>query len=75
MAEGLSYMAGAELPCLIMNVVVVDRIGNNSTCQGDYLNCKGGHGDYKCLSLTCKFKKCQILLNLDLIWLLNKIQL
>lgn len=49
MMEGLSYIAGARLPCLIVNVMRGGPgLGNIAPSQGDYFQaCKGGgHGDY-----------------------------
>jgi len=50
MAEGLSYLAGAELPCLIVNCQRGGPgLGTIQPSQGDYFQaCKGGgHGDYR----------------------------
>jgi pyruvate/2-oxoacid:ferredoxin oxidoreductase alpha subunit len=53
--EGVSYMAGAELPCVI---VAVDRggpgLGNIAPEQGDYHQIVwcGGHGNYSTLVLA-----------------------
>jgi len=55
MCEGLSYLAGAELPCLIVNVVRGGPgLGTIQPGQGDYFQaCKGGgHGDYKMIVLA-----------------------
>ncbi len=55
MCEGLSYMAGAELPCLIVNVMRGGPgLGTIQPGQGDYFQaCKGGgHGDYKLIVLA-----------------------
>jgi 2-oxoglutarate/2-oxoacid ferredoxin oxidoreductase subunit alpha len=55
MAEGLSYLAGAELPCLVVNVV---RGGPGlrtiQPSQSDYFQAVkgGGHGDYKLIVLA-----------------------
>ena len=49
MQEGISYMAGAELPALIVNVVRGGPgLGTIQPSQSDYFQaCKGGgHGDY-----------------------------
>ncbi len=49
MMEGLSYIAGARLPCLIVNIMRGGPgLGNIAPSQGDYFQaCKGGgHGDY-----------------------------
>lgn len=49
MAEGLSYIAAAELPCVVVDVQRAGPgLGNIFPAQGDY-NCTvkgGGHGDY-----------------------------
>jgi 2-oxoglutarate ferredoxin oxidoreductase subunit alpha len=55
MQEGLSYIASAELPCLIVNV---NRggpgLGTIQPSQGDYFQATkgGGHGDYHLLVLA-----------------------
>ena len=55
MAEGLSYMAAAELPGVIADVQRAGPgLGNIFPAQGDY-NCTvkgGGHGDYHCAVLA-----------------------
>ncbi|MGB4293221.1 MAG: 3-methyl-2-oxobutanoate dehydrogenase subunit VorB [Bacteroidales bacterium] len=55
MQEGISYIAGAELPCLIVNVVRGGPgLGTIQPSQSDYFQaCKGGgHGDYHLLVLA-----------------------
>ncbi len=55
MQEGISYIAGAELPCLIANVVRGGPgLGTIQPSQADYFQaCKGGgHGDYKLIVLA-----------------------
>lgn len=55
MAEAISYMAGAELPCVIVNIMRAGPgLGGILPSQADYLqSTKGaGHGDYRCLSLA-----------------------
>lgn len=55
MMEGVSYIAGARLPCLIVNVMRGGPgLGNIAPSQGDYFQaCKGGgHGDYHSLVLA-----------------------
>ncbi len=55
MQEGLSYMASAELPCLVVNV---NRggpgLGTIQPAQGDYFQATkgGGHGDYHLIVLA-----------------------
>ena len=49
MQEGISYIAGAELPCLIVNVVRGGPgLGTIQPAQSDYFQAVkgGGHGDY-----------------------------
>lgn len=49
MQEGLSYIAGAELPCVVVNVMRCGPgLGGISPTQGDYFQAVkgGGHGDY-----------------------------
>ncbi len=53
--EGISYMAGAELPCIILNVVRGGPgLGTIQPSQSDYFQATkgGGHGDYKLLVLA-----------------------
>ena len=50
--EGISYMCGAELPCVIINMVRSGPgLGGIQPAQGDYFQTVkgGGHGDYKML--------------------------
>lgn len=55
MQEGISYIAGAEIPCLLANV---NRggpgLGTIQPGQGDYFQSTrgGGHGDYYCICLA-----------------------
>ena len=55
MTEGISYIAGAELPCVIVNV---NRggpgLGTIQPSQGDYFQSTkgGGHGDYRLIVLA-----------------------
>lgn len=51
--EGISYLAGAELPCLIVNVMRAGPgLGGIQPSQADYnqITRGGGNGDYKVLS-------------------------
>jgi 2-oxoglutarate ferredoxin oxidoreductase subunit alpha len=53
--EGISYMAGADLPTLIANVVRGGPgLGNIAGAQGDYFQAVkgGGHGDYRLIVLA-----------------------
>jgi len=55
MSEGISYLAGAELPCVIVNVMRGGPgLGNIAPEQGDYFQAVkgGGHGNYRCLVLA-----------------------
>jgi 2-oxoglutarate ferredoxin oxidoreductase subunit alpha len=55
MQEGLSYMAGAELPCVVVNVVRGGPgLGTIQPAQSDYFQAikGGGHGDYKLITLA-----------------------
>lgn len=55
MQEGISYLACAELPCLIVNVVRGGPgLGTIQPSQADYFQSVkgGGHGDYKLLVLA-----------------------
>jgi 2-oxoglutarate ferredoxin oxidoreductase subunit alpha len=50
--EGISYLAGSELPCVIVNVMRGGPgLGNIMPSQADYFQATrgGGHGDYRCL--------------------------
>jgi 2-oxoglutarate/2-oxoacid ferredoxin oxidoreductase subunit alpha len=55
MCEGISYIAGAELPCLLANI---NRggpgLGTIQPSQADYFQATkgGGHGDYKLIVLA-----------------------
>src|SRR5574344_2122730 len=49
MCEGLSYLAGTELPCLVVNVMRGGPgLGTIQPSQSDYFQAVkgGGHGDY-----------------------------
>jgi 2-oxoglutarate/2-oxoacid ferredoxin oxidoreductase subunit alpha len=53
--EGISYIAGAELPCLIVNVVRGGPgLGTIQPAQSDYFQSTkgGGHGDYHLIVLA-----------------------
>lgn len=53
--EGISYIAGAQLPCLVVNVQRGGPgLGNIAPSQADYFQAVkgGGHGDYKMLTLA-----------------------
>ncbi|MDP7179726.1 MAG: 3-methyl-2-oxobutanoate dehydrogenase subunit VorB [Candidatus Woesearchaeota archaeon] len=53
--EGISYLASAELPCVIVNMVRGGPgLGNIRASQGDYFQSTkgGGHGDYKLIVLA-----------------------
>ncbi|MDR3093865.1 MAG: 3-methyl-2-oxobutanoate dehydrogenase subunit VorB [Bacteroidales bacterium] len=55
MTEGISYLAGAELPCLIVNVARGGPgLGTIQPSQADYFQSTkgGGHGDYRLLVLA-----------------------
>jgi len=55
MQEGISYIAAAELPCLIVNVVRGGPgLGTIQPSQGDYFQATkgGGHGDYRLIVLA-----------------------
>jgi 2-oxoglutarate ferredoxin oxidoreductase subunit alpha len=55
MTEGISYIAGAELPCLIVNVQRGGPgLGTIQPSQADYFQAVkgGGHGDYKLIVLA-----------------------
>jgi len=53
--EGVSYIAGADLPCLIINVMRGGPgLGNIAPAQGDYFQATkgGGHGGYRVIVLS-----------------------
>jgi 2-oxoglutarate/2-oxoacid ferredoxin oxidoreductase subunit alpha len=53
--EGISYLAGAELPCLVVNVVRGGPgLGTIQPAQSDYFQSVkgGGHGDYRVIVLA-----------------------
>ncbi len=53
--EGISYIAGAQLPAVIVNVMRGGPgLGNIACAQSDYFQATrgGGHGDYRCLVLA-----------------------
>lgn len=53
--EGISYLAGCELPCVIANMQRGGPgLGNIAPSQGDYFQAVkgGGHGDYKIIVLA-----------------------
>src|SRR5512147_2447478 len=55
MQEGLSYIASAQLPCLVVNVVRGGPgLGTIQPSQGDYFQAVkgGGHGDYHLIVLA-----------------------
>lgn len=55
MQEGISYIAGSELPCLIVNVVRGGPgLGTIQPAQSDYFQSTkgGGHGDYRLITLA-----------------------
>jgi 2-oxoglutarate ferredoxin oxidoreductase subunit alpha len=53
--EGISYIAGAEIPCLILNVMRGGPgLGTIQPSQSDYFQATkgGGHGDYRLIVLA-----------------------
>jgi len=53
--EGLSYLAGSRLPCVVANVMRAGPgLGNITPSQGDYFQATkgGGHGDYHVICLA-----------------------
>jgi 2-oxoglutarate ferredoxin oxidoreductase subunit alpha len=54
-SEGLSYIAGADLPCVIINIVRAGPgLGGIQPAQSDYFQATkgGGHGDYNLVVLA-----------------------
>jgi len=55
MQEGLSYIAGAQLPCVVVNIMRAGPgLGGIQPSQGDYFQATkgGGHGDYHLIVLA-----------------------
>jgi 2-oxoglutarate ferredoxin oxidoreductase subunit alpha len=55
MQEGISYLAGSELPAVIVNITRSGPgLGGISASQGDYFQATrgGGHGDYRTIVLA-----------------------
>lgn len=54
MQEGISYIAGARLPAVIVNIMRAGPgLGNIWPAQSDYFQAtKPGHGDYHCMALA-----------------------
>lgn len=55
MQEGISYIAGAELPCVIVNIMRAGPgLGSIQPAQADYYQAVkgGGHGDYRMIVLA-----------------------
>lgn len=55
MMEGVSYLAGAELPCVLVNVMRGGPgLGTIQPSQADYFQAVkgGGHGDYRLITLA-----------------------
>jgi len=55
--EGISYAAGADIPCVVANVSRGGPgLGSIAPAQGDYFQTTrgGGHGDYYCIVLAPK---------------------
>ncbi len=53
--EGISYLAGSELPAVIANIMRGGPgLGNIAPSQADYFQATrgGGHGDYHCMVLA-----------------------
>ncbi len=53
--EGVSYLSGAELPAVVVNMMRGGPgLGNIAGSQGDYFQAVkgGGHGDYRCIVLA-----------------------
>src|SRR6516165_7393920 len=55
MQEGFSYLAGAELPCVVADIMRAGPgLGNIAPEQGDYNQIVkgGGHGNYRVITLA-----------------------
>ncbi|MDL2248303.1 3-methyl-2-oxobutanoate dehydrogenase subunit VorB [Tyzzerella sp. OttesenSCG-928-J15] len=54
-SEGISYIAGSNLPCVIVNIMRAGPgLGGIQASQSDYFQATrgGGHGDYHCIVYT-----------------------
>jgi 2-oxoglutarate ferredoxin oxidoreductase subunit alpha len=75
MMEGLSYIAGTEVPAVLVNVMRGGPgLGNIAPAQADYNQAVhgGGHGDYKSIVLApASVQETIDLMVLSLIWLKN----
>jgi 2-oxoisovalerate ferredoxin oxidoreductase alpha subunit len=65
MQEGISYLAGAELPCVIVDIMRAGPgLGNIGPEQGDYFQIVkgGGHGNYRNIVLApnCVQEMCDL---------------
>lgn len=73
--EGISYIAGAELPCLIVNVMRGGPgLGTIQPSQADYFQTVkgGGHGDYRLIALApASVQEMADFVGIALIWLSN----
>ncbi len=63
--EGISYLAGSELPCVVVDIMRGGPgLGNIAPSQGDYNQVVkgGGHGEYKLLVLApnCAQEMCDL---------------
>lgn len=63
--EGMSYIAGAELPCVVVNIVRGGPgLGNIAPEQADYFQITkgGGHGNYRLITLApnCAQEMCDL---------------
>ncbi len=55
MQEAMSYMAGSDIPCVVVNIMRIGPgLGGIAPSQGDYMQAVhgGGHGDYKNIVLA-----------------------
>jgi 2-oxoglutarate ferredoxin oxidoreductase subunit alpha len=65
MMEGMSYIAGTEVPCVLVDVVRGGPgLGNIAPSQGDYNQIVhgGGHGDYHPIDLAEKYRAIAIVM-------------
>ena len=72
MQEGISYLAGSQLPAVIVNVQRGGPgLGNIAAAQGDYFQAThgGGNGDYRTIVLApATPRKCSISPSKPSIW-------
>lgn len=75
MQEGISYIAGAQLPCVIVNIMRGGPgLGGIQPSQSDYFQATkgGGHGDYRLLVLAPHTVQEAVSLTIEAFYLADK---